>query len=481
MPARAPRFVLPLILLGFALALLRGGLFLAHTPLLALANSFDQARYTGCFDLFPDRPAAIRPDTNSPEAPFRWYAFRQNPQSLCYGSTELAFQATTVAAYHADAALTGATRFDVRWVGALRLAVLLALAAAFCRAWWRRGLWAGALANALALPLLLLDPANTLYFSTFYAEATALFALYTLLNLVLLWQGEKRDRLRFALLAMAAFALAFSKIQHLALPLALACVVLAHGRLVRGRWPWQGGALLAGAVLGCALQFVQLARDDPMMASIRSHNRANVVFTALLPHVGDPGATLARLGLPAHCVDYAGRPAWQLPDLAEIACPGIEHVGRAAVLRELLREPAAALRLGIAGVVALRAWLAPNLGTLEGGIVAPLPDDVPTLARPLESAAPLRLALFALPLCAAVFTLRRSGRLATLSLLVATLNVATLGVIVLGDGLADVPKQGHLIFNASLGFACVLLPTLVLRLRRDMRRFPAADSGLAHA
>lgn len=459
----APRLALPLILLGLVLALLRGGLFLAHTPLLALANSFDQARYTGCFDLFPDRPATIRPDTNSPEAPFRWYAFQKNPLPLCYGSTELAFQAVTVLAYRTEAELTGATRFDVRWIGALRLAVLLGLAAMFCRAWWRRGLWLGALSNALALPLLLLDPANTLYFSTFYAEASALFALYALLNLVLLWRDDAPTARRVALLALAALALAFAKIQHLALPLALAGTLLVHGRLARGRWPWQGLALGAGALLGCALQFAQLDRSDPMMVSIRSYNRADVVFTALLPHVGDPAATVARLGLPAHCLDYSGKLAWQLPDLAEKVCPGIENVGRVAVVRELVREPATMMRLARASVGALRAWLAPNLGTVEGGIVAPLPDDVFTLARPLQSFAPLRLALLGMPLLAALIWLRRNDHLATLSVLVAALNLATLAVIVLGDGLADVPKQGHLIFNASLWWCFAVLLVLVVR------------------
>ena len=109
---------------------------------------------------------------------------------------------------------------------------------------------------------------------------------------------------------------------------------------------------------------------------------------------------------------------------------------------------------------ALRTWLAPNLGTVEGDIIAPLPADVMTLARPLASFSPLRLALFILPLLAALLSLRRAGRLATLSVLVGTLNIATLTVIVLGDGLADVSKQGHLIFNASLCW-CFAAPLLL--------------------
>lgn len=466
MPVVAPRWCLPLILLALALGALRGALFLGHAPLLALANSYDQARYSGCFDLYPQRADFIRPDTNSPEAPLRWYAFRRNPVPLCYLSSELLPQAAVVAAFHADRALSGATHLDVRWMGALRLGLLLAMTAGFCRAWWRRGEPAAALANALALPLVLLDPANTLYCSTFYAEATALFALYALVNLVLLWHDAAPSRTRRALLALAALALATSKMQHLALPLALALAVLVHARLTASRWSWQGLALLAGAVLGLALQFAQLLRGDELMASIRSSNRANVVFTALLPHVADPAATATRLGLAPDCLTYVGKPAWQLPGLAETVCPGIAGVGRLAVARELLREPPALLRLAGSALAALRRWQAPGLGVVEGAVMGELPADVASLDRPLAASPLLRRLLFAGPLLGLPFAMRRRGRLAQFAVLVATLLPATLAVIVLGDGLADVPKQGHLIFNACLAWWLLLPAALAARVAR---------------
>lgn len=126
-----PRPVLALILLAFALALLRAVPLLAHTPLLGIANSFDQARYTGCFDLYPDRPAPIRPDENSPNAPFEFYRFQQNPVPLCYGSSELLQQGVAVGIYTLQQA-QGVERHSVRWLGWLRLLLLSALVAAFC-------------------------------------------------------------------------------------------------------------------------------------------------------------------------------------------------------------------------------------------------------------------------------------------------------------------------------------------------------------
>jgi hypothetical protein len=467
-----PRWALPVIVIAFAIAILRIGMLVGHSPLLALANSYDQARYSGCFDLYPDRPDFIRPDTNSPEAPFSFYSFRKNPVPLCYLSTDLALQAVVATIFRADQAWTGADRFDVRWLGWLRLATLATLCALLCRAWWKRGIWAAALGNALAFALVLADPANTVYFSTFYAEATALFALFVLLNLVVLWQDDAATAKKVLGLAAVAMALAASKIQHLALPLALAAVVLIHGRLARSRWQWQGLALLAGAIVGCLVQFGQLGRDDPMMVSIRSYNRADVVFTALLSHVQDPAATLSRLGLPERCIAYVGKPAWQLPGVAEDVCPGIGEVGRGAIVAELLRQPAAAMRLAGSGFGAMHPWLAPNLGLVEGEILGGLPQEFFTLSRPLEAAPLLRYALFALPLLLAPLAIRRRDRLATFTLLVAALGPATLGVILLGDGLADVPKQAHLIFNADLLWCVVALPALAL----SRRKAPSHDA-----
>jgi len=130
----APRFASILVVALFALGLLRAIPLLSHAPLLAIANSFDQARYTGCFELFPDRPATIRPDENSPNAPFEYYRFQRNPVRLCYGSSELLSQAAAVAVYALEEA-RGIERHSVRWLGGLRLVVLSLLVAVFCRAW----------------------------------------------------------------------------------------------------------------------------------------------------------------------------------------------------------------------------------------------------------------------------------------------------------------------------------------------------------
>lgn len=465
---RRSRVLLTLVIFLIAAGFVRALTLVAHTPLLAIANSFDQARYTGCFELFPDRPPPIRPDENSPNAPFEYYRFLENPVRLCYGSSELLLQGTTAAVYGVQE-LAGIERHSVRWIGYLRLALLTVLVAAFCRAWWRRGKPLGALANAALFALVLSDPADTMYFNTFYAEATALFAAYALFNLVLLYHGQERTRRGVMLLGVGALLLATSKIQHLLLPTVLALVVLAFGRRHTGRWPWQGYALLGGAAIGALFQFAQLQRDDLMMQSIRSYNRAHVIFTGLLPAVRDPAATLVRLGMPARCAEHTGKAAWQMPGLPEDVCPGIEKLGRVRILFEFVREPLAAVRFLGNGLAALNPWLPRNLGHVEGEILGKLPARFVTLNGVLDRAPPLRYALFALPFVAAAFAWRRRAAsalapsetlnagdpLALLAVLTSALMLATLGITLAGDGIADVAKQGHLIFNVSLAWVVV--------------------------
>ena len=72
--------------------IVRTVLLLAHEPLIALANSYDEVRYTACFDLYPDRPDGIEPTRNSPEAPYAHYRFMPNAAPLCYWSSDLLFQ-----------------------------------------------------------------------------------------------------------------------------------------------------------------------------------------------------------------------------------------------------------------------------------------------------------------------------------------------------------------------------------------------------
>lgn len=455
-----PRFVLAVLAALWLAGSLRAFALWSHEPLYAYANSYDQTRYTSCFDFYPDRPDSVPPQRNSPQAPYAKYRFIRTGDPMCYWSSDLAFGGATALVWKLGELAGGGPVHDVRWVGALRWSALLALSVALSLAWLRRGDARAAVANAALLPLLFADPGNTLYLNTFYAEWSALLAAYALFALLLLWHDAPRTRRRFALLALAALLLAASKIQHLVLPLVLAAAVLALDRLRLGRFGWRGAALACGALAGFALQFVQLHRGGAMMDAIDQYNRADAVFTALLPFADDRAALLAELGVDPACAVYSGDHAWEFPDLPEHVCAGLAGFTRTAELATLLRHPRIAVRLAVHGVLGLDPWIAKNLGQVEGGDFATMPAAQPSLGRLLHAWPALQLGVLAVPPLALLVLLprrraRRGGRALEHAALTLAAMLATLGVTVLGDGLADVAKQGHLVVNAALAFLVV--------------------------
>jgi hypothetical protein len=462
-PSRA---MLALLAVLWLLATVRALLPVLHEPLYAYANSYDQARYTGCFHLFPDRPASVPPDRNSPEAPYASFRFMEDASPLCYGSSELLFTGAAALAWHVSEAVGGPPVHDVRPLGVLRWSALLALSAALSCAWLRRGRPLAALANAALLPLLFSDPANTLYLATFYAEWSALLWAYALLAALLLWREASPSRARVLLLALAALLLATSKIQHLLLPLAVAAGLALAAWRSGGRPGWRVAAVAVGSIAGLGLQLVQLQRSDPMMQAIDQYNRADVLFTALLPHADDPRGLLRELGIDEACAAYVGLHAWELPDLPEPLCAGFDRFGRGDQLRVLFGHPRLALRLAAAAPGALVPWIAANLGQVEGGTFDTMPADAPpmvgAIGRLLQQRPWLQRALLVLPPLALLVLLalprRRAGSGVALeaSATTSALMLATLGVTVLGDGLADVPKQGHLVTNAALAWLIVV-------------------------
>jgi len=431
----------------------------SHDPLYAYANSYDQTRYTSCFHFQPDRPSVIPPQQNSPQAPFSKYRFYPGSQALCYWSSELAFTGATAAIWKAGEALGGGDVHDARWVGVLRWSALLALSIALSRAWLRRGDARAAIANAALVPLLFADPGNTLYLDTFYAEFTALTLAYAVIAATLLWRDEARSRWRVAVLALAAFALATSKIQHLVLPLGIAAAVLMLDAWRGRRFAWRGVALAFGGVCGCWFQVVQLHREGPLMDAIDQYNRADVVFTALVPFADDPRALLSDLGIDPDCAIYAAKHAWEFPDLPERVCRGLADFNRGKELRVLFTQPRLTARLFGNGVLALDPWIAKNLGQVEGGEFATIPN-LASVGRILHAFPFVQWLILALPLTAfAALSWRRGRRRGSrgldLAALVAVTMLGTFFVTILGDGLADTAKQGHLILNAAMAWLVV--------------------------
>ena len=461
-----PRWLFWALILCFALGMLRVLPVLLHTPLIALANSYDEVRYSACFDLYPDRPAEISPALNSPEAPYSHYAFQHTEQPICYWSTEWIGQAAAATFFKIQHAVTGQTSFSMRWLGLSKFGVFMLVWLFFTIEWWRRGPPALTLANGVLFPLLLCDPANTIYLNTFYAEFTAVVTLYLIISVILVYHERPKSIHAIVLLALAAFALGMSKIQHLLLPMMCAATVLLFDYAKTHRSSWRATALFVGAIAALAVQVTQLHRDNAAMRDIDMFNRADVAFTGLLPNASDPQKTADILELDHDCLHYAGLRAWQLPGYPPQVCPSIANVSRGRELNALLHDPLMGVRLFAGGVAALNPWLAPGLGTVEGGHFAALPPWLVTASDLFAASVVVRALLLGGPVVAMfvlLFLRRRPSGMRRYTVLTVAVMFTTLVVTVLGDGLADVPKQGHLVINAAFAWWLYMLTIALAR------------------
>ena len=182
------------------------------------------------------------------------------------------------------------------------------------------------------------------------------------------------------LLAFAAFALGMSKIQHLLLPMMCAVTVLIFDYVKTHRSSWRASALFVGAIAALLVQVAQLHRDNAAIRDIDMFNHADVAFTGLLPNASDPlkNCRCARPRSHLHPV-HAGTARMAAAGLpARDVCPTIANVSRGRELNALLHDPMMARAIySENGVLALDPWVAPGLGTVEGGHFDP-PAAVPS-------------------------------------------------------------------------------------------------------
>jgi len=475
-PNDRPAWLLWALIGCFVLGLLRVGPVLLHEPLIALANSYDEVRYSACFDLYPDRPPEVNPTKNSPSAPYAHYSFREAEEPICYWSTEWIGQAAAAAFFKIQHAVTGQNSFSMRWLGFSKFTVCMLVWLFFTVEWWKRGPPALALANGLLFPLLLCDPANTIYLSTFYAEFTAVVTLYLIVSAILVYHERPKSMHAMVLLAFAAFALGMSKIQHLLLPLMCAGTVLVFDYVKTHRSSWRAIALFVGAIAALLVQVTQLHRDNAAMRDIDMFNRADVAFTGLLPNASDAQKIADIIGLDHDCIRYSGLRAWQLPGYPPQVCPSIANVSRGRELNALLHDPMMGIRLLGGGVAALNPWLAPGLGTVEGGNFEPLPAWLFTASDLFAASAIIRAIVLGGPVVAMfvlLFVRRRPSGMRRYTVLTVAVMITTLGVTVLGDGLADVPKQGHLVVNAAFAWWIYMVTVWIARAFGARTRYSA--------
>jgi len=466
--AYRPAWRLAALLLA-VIACVRACILVLHSPMLALANSYDQVRYTACIDVAPLRPG-VPADASNPQAPLRVYAFTHFSFASCYWTSDLLLTAPVALGWKLVEHLGGDSAHSIRTLGLLRVAVWCALGWWLTRALCRANLHTAALVNGLWLAAVAADPANTLYLNTFYAEPAALIGLYASIGGATLLTAE-HSRQAVAMTLLGACVLALSKFQHVALPALLGIGLLfACGRSAR----LTATLLLAGTLVGGLAATANRHFAQETMHGIASANRADFVLSALLMNVDDPTATAARLGLPADCARHANVDGlFVLPEPYEKICSGIDKISTPQTWLALLGEPVAFARTLLRTPALTLPWLPDYLGIVEGMDHGKLPPAQWSLATAFGSSTVIAWVLLLAPwiVLFAAWRARRPAR--AYAALCATASAAIVAIALFGEGYVDLAKHVELAFDAVLASLC--LPC-VGWLRREQT---AGSAGLA--
>jgi hypothetical protein len=460
-----------ILLIAFAaIAIVRGIVLVCHSPLLAVANNYDQIRELACLDLGPWRPG-VNAGVANPSAPLSKYSFQPLSRDACVWTTNLVFTMPVALAWRLAEAVNGHPVHSVRRLAGLRLAAWFAVAAFATREFLRRNRPDLAVAHMAWFSLVGMDPANTLYLATFYSEPAAIFGLYLAVvaaTVALL----SRTTTPLLIAALGAFMLGGSKLQHLALPMLIGlCFLAAGGRESRR----VAIALVAGGALGCALQLGNQMRDTWMNRDMAMINRMDYVLTVLLEDTSDRDRVARALALDDECLSHRGRNVFEIAMPSEKACPNNADWRKTTMWWLLASDPVAIGRAAMRVPSLLLPWLPQKLGFVEGESYAGLPRSTPSIASLFGTSRAAAGTLLLAPwLILAVCCTRRDWRLARAFALVCAVGSSSVcAVALLGDGTVEFAKHAQLAPSLALG--ALLIPFAGLLTYRG-RRSANADA-----
>jgi hypothetical protein len=460
-----------------------------HRPIYGYANNFDFYRLAQWYGIGED---ALHPLPAHPTSPLREYVLG-GPRELgnAYVSTEALILAVSVFASRVAAQVLGTdpSLFDIRWIGSVRAALLVA-ASVFATAAFRRQSGLAAVAVATCFAFVLADPISTLFLNGLYADYSVVLFGFASIAMLAFMNGTGRWSASAVTLAgLSLVALGLSKPQYQALPLGLVVLAamfwLCEGRLTR-RAALSVGMLASASLVALA---IQNRKPSPGLSeAIRMANATDTWFGAVLPALRDPPrAVKNELGLPARCAAYVGR-TWYDPGMQPPPCPEVAELSRASALALLLEQPAALRRFWIRGTEELRPPIVGGYGQVEdkpyGKVVEesnPLLSSFATLTDwlPLPLFRSILVLVFAIaPAAMAIYVdasrrqPRKPARGAhfTTALLAATAAYA-FGSSVLGDGFVSL--QHHALLCSLALWPALVFAVSALAMGLGRRRKPA--------
>ncbi len=459
------------------LAALRMLTLVLHTPVIGYANQYDMLRSSACLDLWPGAAAEKLSDVQislaTVNAPLAVYQRREFDRSNCYWSTDVVLVAAALKLHRV--AIAGSD-VDLRWIGTVKSALLLAAILWLSALLWRYPRIAAM--NALVAALVLADPHVMLYANTLYTEFGAVLGLYLSIAGALAWNlsgaqthpAQKRQALAALMLGLAALACA--RVPHAPLAIVLGGVVLYFTWRAQRQVPYTLAlALLLPLALGAAVA----ARNQHALAGVARANASNTLFFTILPSAPDAAKLAQALGLPAHCGELAFS-SWYIRRGSDVSrdCPEAYRFSRARLASVLAAHPQVGFRVLANAFAQSRGWRMAYVGEVAGAKMArarfwSIADFAPKLPYPVY----LVLTLFALSFAVlAAFQAKNSPALRlTLSLLVISLTLPLL-ISLLGDGYTELPRHAHLATVALVA----LLPVLAANAKSiGIRRFALAS------
>lgn len=343
-----------------------------HDPMLGYGNQFDMGRTAACLDLWPNLPGGPR-DVAYFEAPIEKHQRINIASQRCYPSAEAVLD---WAAIHVD----GLRRYffadalvDMRSIGLLKALLLIVAACVGHHA--LRADPRIALVHAAAFMLVMADPVLTLYLNTLYGEFVAALGAYAaIVGIVALTLNRRWTESTLVLFTAGVGCLAFSRLQHVLLPLffiAILALLTLVGTPVR-RWlrdhfaTCMVIALLSGLSAASVAVNASFMKANPIFHEV---NRNNTLFSALLPATEQPAAVVAALGLPVDCAalvysDFF-RKMWRGQSGS---CPEALAVSPLRVLAHFAYEPRAILIFVGRGILLASAWRMPYVGEVANAV-----------------------------------------------------------------------------------------------------------------
>ncbi len=343
-----------------------------HDPMLGYGNQFDMGRTAACLDLWPNLPGGPR-DVAYFEAPIEKHQRIAIASQRCYPSAEAVLDWVAI---HVD----GLRRYffadalvDMRSIGLLK-ALLLTVAACVAHNALRSDSRI-ALLHAATFMLVMADPVLTLYLNTLYGEFVAALGAYAAITgIVAVTLNRRWTMSTLVLFVSGVGCLAFSRLQHVLLPLffiAMLALLTLVGTPVR-RWlrdhfaTCMVIALLSGVSAASITINATFMKANPIFHEV---NRNNTLFGALLPATEQPAAVVAALGLPVDCAalvysDFF-RKMWRGQSGS---CPEALTVSPLRVLAYFAYEPRAVLTFVGRGLLLASAWRMPYVGEVANAV-----------------------------------------------------------------------------------------------------------------